>query len=165
MELVAYSPPWNNLKLPLYLSTYEVCKLWTMIKQELALFISEGLYLYQALFCLLTEAGKFAGRDHELNYFYSEVITWASKAVRKWLSKLFALHFLVKERKKGMNVKGRKKGRELVSQEKVICPVAYPSFLGCYWRQNGVDDKDVSAFLMVRTGSKVVLLVPLTAKP
>lgn len=46
-----------------------------MIKQELALFISKGLYLYQALYCLLIEAGKFAGRDHELNYFYSEVIT------------------------------------------------------------------------------------------
>lgn len=64
-----------------------------MIKQELALFISKGLYLYQALYCLLTEAGKFAGRDHELNYFYSEVITGASEVVTKWLSKLFALQF------------------------------------------------------------------------
>lgn len=52
------------------------------------------------------------------------------------------------------------KGRELVSQEKVICPVAYASFLGCYWRQNGVDDKAVSAFLMVGLAPKLSCLCP-----
>lgn len=80
---------------------------------------------------------------------------------------IICIAFFGEGKEKGNESEGKEKGkgRELISQEKVICPVAYTSFLGCYWRQNGVDDKDVSAFLMVRTGSKVVLLVPLTAKP
>lgn len=75
---------------------------------------------------------------------------------------IICIAFFGEGKEKGNESEGKEKGKgsELVSQEKVICRVAYASFLGCYWRQNGVDDKDLSAFLMVGLAPKLSCSCP-----